>query len=303
MASFFRRSSLRAAAAGLPSVFGIGLGLSSCEEAPKPKKMEFVGVFLDAKSQKELHERFASLHAKLPEQSAVVLKFNPTKDELSTFAPIMGHNVKIEVKAYVQDEHTQAAIVSVSTEHGAVQYAVECPHVAISYSGEEGYSQAYANVLFERLQKEGTLTLEETEDGINIGISPYSGELDAFESKLFAFYNPFPPTSAKVELIKEPLVLSGVVCTSSGYDVETEQCKATEIKKPECGFCKFMKAGPCGAQFTAWEACLDESKAKGEDFLEKCGEPTLLLRDCVDANPDYYSILNESPESDDEEEN
>ncbi|EQC36921.1 hypothetical protein SDRG_05748 [Saprolegnia diclina VS20] len=303
MASFFRRSmlrptALRSAALGLSAITSVAM----CEAEAKPaKKMEFVGVFLDAKSRKQLEERFAAVHAKIPDQSTVVLKYNPTADELSTFAPIMGHNVKIEVKALAQDEHTQAAVVAVSTEHGAVQYAVECPHVTLSYSGEEGYSQAYANVLFERLQKTGSLTLEETDEGINVGLGAFEGELTAFDSKLFPFYSPFPATSAKMTVLDEPLVLSGVVCSSTGYDAETESCIATEIKKPECGFCKFMKAGPCGKQFTAWEACLDESKANGEDFLEKCGGVTLLLRDCVDANPEYYSVLNEPPESADDD--
>ncbi|OQR88056.1 hypothetical protein ACHHYP_07665 [Achlya hypogyna] len=303
MASFFRRSmlrpsSLRAAALGFSAVAG---SAAFCEGS-QPKKMEFVGVFLDAKSRQALEARFAAVHAKLPEQGAVVLKYNPTAAELGTFAPIMGQNVKIEVKAVAEDDHTQAAIVAVSTEHGPVQYAVECPHVTISYSGEEGYSQAYANVLFERLQKTGSLTLEETDDGINVGLGAFDGELASFDSKLFPFYSPFPATTAKMSVLDEPLVLSGVVCSSASYDASTETCTATEIKKPECGFCKFMKAGPCGAQFTAWEACLDESKAKGEDFLEKCGGPTLLLRDCVDANPDYYSVLNDAPEADDEPE-
>jgi abnormal spindle-like microcephaly-associated protein len=56
-----------------------------------------------------------------------------------------------------------------------------------------------------------------------------------------------------------------------------------------------MKAGPCGKEFSAWEACLDKCKKNGTDFIEHCGAPTLALRDCVDANPEYYHVLNDPP--------
>ncbi|KAJ8544246.1 hypothetical protein ON010_g12022 [Phytophthora cinnamomi] len=62
-----------------------------------------------------------------------------------------------------------------------------------------------------------------------------------------------------------------------------------------------MKAGPCGKEFTAWEACLDRCKKSGDDFIEKCGPQTLALRDCVDANPEYYHVLNEGPEEEKKE--
>ena len=50
----------------------------------------------------------------------------------------------------------------------------------------------------------------------------------------------------------------------------------TEV--PECGFCKFMKAGPCGDVFIAWEACVDAAKEAGHDFVDKCGKATLALK-------------------------
>ena len=41
---------------------------------------------------------------------------------------------------------------------------------------------------------------------------------------------------------------------------------------PECAFCKFMKAGPCGAVFQAWEDCIDRARDSGVDFVELCGK-------------------------------
>merc|ERR1711920_218071 len=102
----------------------------------------------------------------------------------------------------------------------------------------------------------------------------------------------YEPTKTSLKVLdKDPeqlITLTGVVCTRNEYDAETFGCSA---KRPECGFCKFMKAGPCGKEFSAWEDCLDACKKNGEDFIEKCGPQTLLLRDCVDLHPEYYSAL------------
>ncbi|RHY28627.1 hypothetical protein DYB32_005823 [Aphanomyces invadans] len=234
---------------------------SSCETIPSSadpphpataRRMEFVGVFLDTKSQDALKARFQALHGDTSAQSSLVLKYNPSKEELDAFAPIMGKNVKIQ--AVAQDEHAQAAIASVSTEHGDVNYAVECPHITVSVTGEDGCGLHY----------------------------------------------PFPPTNASLTILADDaLELTGVLCTSSTYDAATHSC-GPPPKKAECGFCLFMKAGPCGEQFTTWEACLDQSKKEGSDFLTKCGPQTLALRDCVDANPEYYSVLNGDSNDDDE---
>jgi len=63
----------------------------------------------------------------------------------------------------------------------------------------------------------------------------------------------------------------------------------TEV--PECGFCRFMKNGPCGDVFVAWEACVDVCRDAGEDFVEKCGKATLALKACTDEHPEYYGEL------------
>lgn len=59
---------------------------------------------------------------------------------------------------------------------------------------------------------------------------------------------------------------------------------------PECGFCKFMRSGPCGDEFKVWEKCVDAAREEGKDFVEHCGKPTLALKACTDAH-DYYSVL------------
>ncbi|KAF0709670.1 hypothetical protein AaE_012815 [Aphanomyces astaci] len=256
MASFFRRPLFQARPLGVGVAALTGGSAwsmtSSCEdktvsdETPKqatPKRMEFVGVFLDAKSQDAIKARFQALHGDVSAQSSVVLKYNPSKEELDAFAPILGKNVTVKIQAVAQDEHAQAAIASVSTEHGDVHYAVECPHVTVSVSGEDGYNspllyhnhdltvvvagyacrytRGYSNVLLERLQAAGYLTIDDSPEGLNVGLSSFDGTLPSFASKLFPFY-------------------------------------------------------------------------------KYCGPQTLALRDCVDAHPEYYSVLN-GDDSDDED--
>lgn len=88
--------------------------------------------------------------------------------------------------------------------------------------------------------------------------------------------------------------------------------------KAECGFCKFMKAGPCGVQFEVcidpnhfellrlcncfglihsiprlqvWENCV--AAHKDDDFFTHCAEITLALKECVDHEKEYYGVLDE----------
>lgn len=70
---------------------------------------------------------------------------------------------------------------------------------------------------------------------------------------------------------------------------------------PECGFCKFMKAGPCGDVFIAWEACVDKARDAKVDFVEACGQPTLALKKCTDEHPEYYGALSDDDSSDDDD--
>ena len=62
-------------------------------------------------------------------------------------------------------------------------------------------------------------------------------------------------------------------------------------EESECGFCKYMKGGSCRDAFVRWEACVDEAKARGEDFVETCFETTSALRDCMLLDPEYYGPM------------
>jgi len=68
-----------------------------------------------------------------------------------------------------------------------------------------------------------------------------------------------------------------------------------------CGFCRYMKEGPCGKVFAAWEECILGCKENETDFVDKCAGLTYDLKHCTDSEPGYYSLLQEIPTDDEEE--
>jgi len=64
-----------------------------------------------------------------------------------------------------------------------------------------------------------------------------------------------------------------------------------EEEEGECGFCLFMKGGGCRDAFIAWEKCVQEAETNNDDLLEKCARVTASLKQCMDANSDYYEPI------------
>ena len=66
---------------------------------------------------------------------------------------------------------------------------------------------------------------------------------------------------------------------------------AAEPKEEEdCGFCTYMRAGPCGEVFTAWEACVEDHRSRDEDFAKGCVPATRALTECMSEHKDYYEL-------------
>ncbi|CAH0481238.1 unnamed protein product [Peronospora belbahrii] len=273
-------------------------------EAKSSPAVDFVGVFVEKESAARLRQQFPSkFKGDGNEPLVVVLRFQPTYEEQEAFAPLFGRAANLRVHGVAEDAHAQTVLVAVTTETGeSLEYedAAEPAHLTLSTSAE-GLSAGYSSVLLERLRASDKLRYLLDEEKTT---TYWTGELPAFDSKHLPLFSPFPAVEATVTKLdakqSEELALQGTVCLSSQFDAVTWECTAP---KAECGFCKFMKAGPCGKEFTAWEACLDRCKKSGEDFIEQCGAQTLGLRDCVDANPEYYHVLNDSPEEEENEEN
>eukprot|EP01025_Chloroclados_australasicus_P014417 TRINITY_DN1674_c0_g1_i4.p3 TRINITY_DN1674_c0_g1~~TRINITY_DN1674_c0_g1_i4.p3 ORF type:complete len:178 (-),score=30.25 TRINITY_DN1674_c0_g1_i4:284-817(-) len=69
-----------------------------------------------------------------------------------------------------------------------------------------------------------------------------------------------------------------------------------EEDKESCGFCRWMKAGGCKVEFTAWEDCVDEARKNSSDFTKDCSVMTQALHQCMENNRDYYEPLLEAEE-------
>lgn len=66
-----------------------------------------------------------------------------------------------------------------------------------------------------------------------------------------------------------------------GHSENVEEEEEENEEEGECGFCLFMKAGPCGERFTAWEQCIKESEKSKEYAAAKCIEVFKTLNDRV----------------------
>ena len=75
---------------------------------------------------------------------------------------------------------------------------------------------------------------------------------------------------------------------------------AAEPKEEEdCGFCTYMRAGPCGEVFTAWEKCVEDHRSRDEDFAKGCVPATRALTECMSEHKDYYELPDqEAPAAD-----
>jgi len=91
--------------------------------------------------------------------------------------------------------------------------------------------------------------------------------------------------------------------TSDAADA-ADAAKADDAAKGEdgeedCGFCTYMRAGPCGEVFTAWEKCVEDHRSRDEDFAKGCVPATRALTECMSEHKDYYELPDqEAPAAD-----
>eukprot|EP00897_Mesotaenium_endlicherianum_P010731 jgi/Mesen1/9687/ME000680S09094 len=74
----------------------------------------------------------------------------------------------------------------------------------------------------------------------------------------------------------------------------TTPAAEVEEEEAECPFCAFMKAGPCGKQFTEWEDCVDAAEKDSDSIVSRCVAMTHELSVCMKANPEYYGPVLEA---------
>ena len=92
--------------------------------------------------------------------------------------------------------------------------------------------------------------------------------------------------------------------TATSGAAVADAAKADDAAKGEdgeedCGFCTYMRAGPCGEVFTAWEACVEDHRNRNEDFAKGCVPATRALTECMSEHKDYYELPDqEAPAAD-----
>ena len=72
-------------------------------------------------------------------------------------------------------------------------------------------------------------------------------------------------------------------------EVKAADREEGEAEEEECGWCKWMKAGPCPEPFQVWLDCVDGLRAKGRDDVEVCANVMAPLFECMSAHKEYYA--------------
>ncbi|KAK8815198.1 hypothetical protein WA158_003410 [Blastocystis sp. Blastoise] len=255
-----------------------------------------ISCFLDKESISKLDKEFPQL---LPGRHAdrVTLVLDPKDEESNSYALFIQENVKIDIIGLIQDKHVNVLMVNLHGVNSVYQY----PCIVLDCEGEDdthAYSEAYGRLLVDRAFKAGMFSMENNHYILK----------EKEITKVVEDYYTYPETEIHgIDLTDKHITLNSTICTGRGWD--KQDCKCNEPKqKAECGWCVFMKGGPCWREFTKWQRCIQAcgQNSDTEEFITKCGKPTLILKDCVDANPGYYGEMaqsNEEKQGDDDTNN
>jgi hypothetical protein len=248
---------------------------AEAEEEQEKSEPGWVAIFLDEESRKKLREAVKATHGH-EEYDHLTLLYDPSEEEYEKIHDTVGKRAIIRAAVVGKDEASQALcaheILLHDEESGDLACSNDFPHVTISHSANEG--AARSNDLLSALHTSGHLS--------NAIAAAKEGATYRWNAAELGYQS-----GLSVETMAEPLELSGTICTNFRFNYETRQCSPPA----ECGFCTFMRGGPCGDVFTEWEACIDKCKDDDSDFVELCGEKTVKLKECVDAHPEYYGVL------------
>jgi len=251
--------------------------MTRTEEAAKPRRSA-QAVLLPAASS-ALQAAFPPVHPVVKAHHMTVA-VDPQGKTLALLATSLRRAVDLNVVAVVSDAKCQAAVVQIHKvddatagardDDGGVPVPVENLVAHVTLSLAPNVPAVYSNELLERVLLNGNGFLMDWDGTYKDG------------------------SAVSVRVPKEPLRLSAVLCLSDLWDEAEARCGA----KKECGFCLFMKLGPCGDEFQKWEDCIESCKDSQEDFIDKCAQHTLALKGCVDVHPEYYySLMDESSSS------
>lgn len=235
-----------------------------------------VAIYLDVASVAALKADFPSLFANREYDRLVILE-SPTQAEYGRIDKSVGKEVSVEVLAHVNDDADQFLYCRVlpAADGTAIKAVPTAPRIVLSNTGADG-----TGVLVDRLRARGVLG----KDAGRALPETWSGILPMWRGQGGRLHGLAPAT---VTSVRRP-PLTGTLCTNRRWDPSTQACGAA----PECGFCKFMKGGPCKDTFVLWETCIDRvNEEESGDIVESCTAETLKLKECIDEHPEYYGVL------------
>ena len=265
----------------------------------------WVALYLDKSSQEELKKHIKQHAFQNVTAKYLTLQFNPNEEDYALIADAVGvENFQIEPVALVTSTTVQVLYCDIVgqlkkkntdllEDHDEVggrrRLTIKFdarvtsqdmhPHVVMSSSEPVG-DRVDIQAMLARVAAASLLDLARNSEEFL-----WSGMLPAVEGGGV-------PMRVSVQGVAG-FTLNSTVCTNFRWDDQTLSCKPPG----ECGFCKFMRAGPCGDVFTAWEDCIDTCKKDDTDFVDICGAQTMSLKECVDAHSEYYGVLGEEPET------
>ncbi|KAH9251510.1 hypothetical protein BASA81_010541 [Batrachochytrium salamandrivorans] len=295
MQRFARLSSTAAVVAAAAGVASLAYSQDRKVALAEPTSSRIAAVFVQEEGRKALSALRSAYPSSLssPEKAPIdlpklVLAYSPIPDvTLAKVASQLSRPVDFRVLSLVSDEHLQVAVVEVAKhlqdDDGGLSPNVlpvnSILHIAIASKKEEKgdprYStEFYGHQLLARVLEHTPL------DQAWTGTLPAQSGFDKTKAEV-------APVS-KVDAAQ--FVLHAMVCISDQW--EKDKCG-----EPQCGFCRFMKLGPCGSEFEVWEACVAQHRdGEDGDFVEKCGQQTWAMKECVDKFPDYYMSVVEEDE-------
>ena len=288
-------------------------GAEKQEEKEKDEE-GWVALYLDDASQEKLQEHFKQyIHSNVMGKQ-MTLQYNPGEDEYALIADTIGmENILIEPIAVVTSNTNQILYCDIlgqsnkSTANGTkgAKGAKGAKGTSDDASDGTNTSKDTETIRFDSritsMDIHPYIVLSTTKETIErsdvqetLSQVAAASLLDLSRNSEEFFWSGMLPAvegggeSNKISVQRiSGLTLNSTACTNFRWDEPTSSCKPPG----ECGFCKFMRAGPCGDVFTAWEDCIDACKKEDTDFVDICGVKTMALKDCVDANPEYYGVL------------
>jgi len=284
--------------------------VSFCQEEEQPEQVkpvkkkwtfnqvpnDYMAVFLDEDSVKALKERFpvgGEIGENKLHYDHMTVVFQPSEEKVLADDDMLTEECVLHVIGIAKDEHCSALLVVPENPHIISENSF--PHITLYSEGKDHYESKYSNILFHRLADEPA--------AVRVFKSFKDSPKDLkWEGDLPLVPGIYPSTRATfINLEHEQLTIRGTYCLASTWD-SNDSPRCTYQRENECSFCKFMKGGPCRKEFIAWENCINirKDEESSNDFVDRCGNQTIDLKNCCDQH-EYYSLIN-NDESDDTEE-